>query len=827
MDGNKVSSLTRRSFLKAGALTAGAAAVVGASGCTTIAEQSEEAVVQAAEEKTFTNWCRGNCGGPCSLTGIVREGKLVKTSPTVLPAEAKLKQTGCVRSHTGPQRIYAPNRVLYPMKQTGERGSDNWERISWDEACQTIAEKFNAATEEFGPNSVVVSFGFAGTGIVCGTNSEYYSTRNQPTTYGLASEMFMRRTGYAETLNSSDALGMWMAQTVCVQPSNSIEDMVNSKALFFFGTNPAESGTRAWPYICQAHEGGAKLVAIDPMLSKTAAASDVHVPVRPGTDAALILAMANYLIDNNLYDEDYLRNGSVAPFLVKEDGSYLRLSDLGMDPVDVTNAATGKTEATDTQVVYDEAAGTFGSYRTIQNPAYEGEFDAGGIKVQTVFNMVRDHIKPYTAEFAAEECGIPIDLVNEVSRIYAENRPSKILTFNGFAHMTNSHLNYFGISLLVALTGDSGVKGGGYGQLGMLLEGSTYMKTPAAVNYAAMSVENPQYNFAFTTEFLPQIMETGKWKGEDFPIKCFFNSHQNLLGSEMGPTYMKQAFEKIDFIVVADPYMTYTARYADIVLPISLSWEDEDLDLSGIAMQKAVEPLGECKSQFDMLKALAEALGYDDLYKKSQEEYLRDLLDTPENLEAGLGYDAWKEQGTIYGEYKYGEIVTPETNPTGRTIFYVEDIVPNCDYGQTFELDQRMPGYEHASESYKDNPLREKYPLHGIGHYHSSYVGQTFMGNIPWLDELRGEPFVHIHPNAAAERGIQTGDTVRIYNDHGYVVCKAILSTGVREDTIIAPHGYDHAQYIEGDPQDLVGLAIEPIACNNNYNDWLCQVEKM
>lgn len=826
MDGNKASSLTRRSFLKAGALTAGAAAVVGTSGCTTIAEQSEEAVVQAAEEKTFTNWCRGNCGDFCSLTGLVREGKLVKTSPTVLPTEARLMQRGCVRGQTGPQRIYAPNRVLYPMKQTGERGSDNWERITWDEACQTIAEKFNAATEEFGPSSVVTSFGCAGTGLICAGQSGY-SARNRFATNGLATEMFLRRTGYAQTLFSSDALGTWMANTICAQPSNSIEDTAHSKAVFFFGINPAESCLRSWPYICQAHEGGAKLVTIDPRFSKTAAASDVHVPVRPGTDSALILAMANYLIDNNLYNEDYLRNGSVAPFLVKEDGSYLRLSDLGMDPVDVTNAVTGKTEATDTEVVYDEAAGTFGSYRSIQNPAYEGEFDADGIKVQTVFNMVRDHIKPYTAEFAAEECGISIDLINEVSRIYAENRPCKIFTMNGFAHITNSYLNYFGIGLLVALTGDSGVKGGGYGQLGIFTEGSTCMKAPVSINYSAMTVENPQYNFVFTTEFLPQVLETGKWKGEDFPVKCFFNSHQNLLGSEMGPTYMKQAFEKIGFVVVADPCMTYTARWADIVLPISLSWEDEDLNVDGVAMQKAVEPLGECKSQFDMLVALADALGYDDLYTKSQQDYLRDLLDTPENLEAGLGYDAWKEQGTIYGEYKYGEIITPETNPTGRTIFYVEKMIPNCDYGQTFELNQRMPGYEHASESYKDNPLREKYPLHGIGHYHDSYTAQTFMGNVPWLEELRGEPSVLIHPNAAAERGIQTGDTVKIYNDHGYVVCKAILTMGVREDTIVAPHGYDHAQYIEGDPQDLVGLVLEPIACNNNYNDWLCQIEKM
>lgn len=819
-------SLTRRSFLKATAMTAGAAAVVGTAGCTTIAEQSEEEAVQAAEEKTYTNWCRGNCGGPCALTGTVREGKLVKTSPTVLPAEARLVQTGCVRGHAGPQRVYGTNRVLYPMKQTGERGSDNWERISWDEACAITAEKFKAATDEFGPKSVVVSFGC---GNATGVLNGFYARYGKNVAYnnhGFGPEMFLRRTGYTETFYSSDAIGFWMVQMVLHQPSNSVEDMPNSKVIICFGTNPAESATRAWPHICKARENGTKLITVDPMFSKTAAASDIWVPVRPGTDGALALAMCNYVIENDLIDYDYLRNGSVAPLLVKEDGSYLRLSDLGLDPVDVPDAK-GESVPTDTEVVYDEASGTFGSSHEVKDPAILGEFEANGIKVQPVYNMVSQHIKQYTAEFAAEECGIPVELVNQVCEIYAKERPGKILTFNGFAHATNSYLNYFDIGLLVSLTGNVGIKGGGYGQLGMLLEGSSYMVGAKTIDRSAnQKVKDAQYNFGFTTELLPQVVETGTWKGEDYPVKCLLISHQNLLGSQMGPTYMKKAFEKLDFIAVADSYMTYTAKYADVIFPISLSWEAEDFD-GNFMMQKAVEPMGECKSSFEMFKSLAEALGYDDLYEKSGEEYLREALDTPENLEAGLGYDAYKEKGAIYGEYKYGELVLPETNATGRTMFYVEELIPNNEYGQTFELHQRMPHYEPASEAYKDNPLREKYPLFGVGHYHDIYFGQTFTGNIPWLDELRGEPFMLIHPTAADERGIGTGDTVKIYNDHGYVVCKAVVSTGVREDVIIAPHGYAHEQYIEGDPQDLVGLAIDPVACNNNYNDWLCEVEKM
>ena len=114
--------------------------------------------------------------------------------------------------------------------------------------------------------------------------------------------------------------------------------------------------------------------------------------------------------------------------------------------------------------------------------------------------------------------------------------------------------------------------------------------------------------------------------------------------------------------------------------------------------------------------------------------------------------------------------------------------------------------------------------------YHNIYFAQSFSSHIPWLDELRGyegEPFTRIHAKAAAERGIETGDTIRVYNDHGYVVTKAVVTTGIREDTVLVPRGYDTDQYIEGHPQNLIPMAVDPATSNNNLNDWLCQVEKL
>lgn len=825
----KSGGLSRRSFLKAGALAAGTAAVVGSAGCAprTIADKPAEDAAKAAEEKTYVNWCRGNCGGPCNLTGTVRQGKLVKVAPTIVPKGAEFVRKGCVRSHANPQRIYATNRVLYPMRQTGERGSDNWERISWDEAFSLIAEKFNSIIDEFGPRAIAYAGGCGNsTGIINGTNARY-GIDFPPT--GLASGMFVNKLDLTYLLYSSDSNSMWMTQVLLQQPSNSVEDILNSETVILWGTNPAESGTIAWNYLQTARENGTKVITIDPQFSKSAAGSDIWVPVRQGTDGALILAMCNHIIDNDLVDWDYFKNHSVAPLLVKEDGTYLRLSDLGMGPIEVPNPATGEITPTDTEVVYDESTGTFGSSFELKEPAIRGTFDANGISVRPVYEVIQEYLKPFTVEYAAEECGIPAEQIIEIAEMYAVNKPAKILTFCGSGHLANTWRNYLNNGLLAALTGNAVGKGGAYGQLGMLLAGSSYLVPPLTQNKAMLDRPDGSNCFGMTLEFLPEILETGKWNGENYPIKAMFIDGYNILGSQMGPTYMKEALKKLDFIVAADPLNTYTTKYADLVLPITLSWEDEDHN-GVFMMQKAIEPLGECKSDFAVFKGIAEAMGINDLYTKTQEEYLREVLDTPENIEAGLAYDNYKEQGAIYSDYKPGEIIGVETNPTGRTQFYLERMIPNNDYGQKFTLADRVPNYEHAYEAYKDNPLRDKYPLFGLNGYHNHYFGQTFLSNIPWLDDLRGyegEPYMVIHPKAAAERGIETGDDVKVRNDHGYVVCKAVLSTGIREDTVRLPHGYGYNQYKEGNPQDLVPLALDPVSANNNFNDFLCEVEKL
>ncbi len=149
-------------------------------------------------------------------------------------------------------------------------------------------------------------------------------------------------------------------------------------------------------------------------------------------------------------------------------------------------------------------------------------------------------------------------------------------------------------------------------------------------------------------------------------------------------------------------------------------------------------------------------------------------------------------------------------------------------HGIALGPNDNRPFYKEAAEAYLGNPDREKYPLFGFSN-HDVYHGQSMHAVNPWLDEFRtveGGPFCRIHEKAAAERGIETGDLVRCFNDHGNVVLRAVVTKGVREDCVWLPHGFSHSEFVEGFAQSLTGHHVDPQTSNANYNDMILQVEK-
>lgn len=807
--------LTRRSFLKTTGAVAGVAAVAGTGAALT--ELAPKAYAEGAAavdgEQVFRSSCRGNCGSKCPTEVVVREGKVVRVASSELPGDDNVRRRFCVKGYTQPQRIYDPDRLKYPLKRVGERGSGEWERIEWDEAIDAIAGKIGAAMQEYGGSSIGVWSSYGSYGVLNGAMGGSMSVGYGRFITALGATVLGAGADQAQIYEQSSLLGV---------SGNDATDIVNAKTIMAWGGNPAEAYIHDWQFVCEAREKGAKLITIDPQFTASAMHSDLYVPVRPGTDGALMLAMANWIIDNELVDEAFMKQKTVSPFLIKEDGTYLRLSDLGTPATEgPVNPQTGQPTVIDPIAVWDATASAPAPAAAAADPALLGSYEAAGHQVQTVYQKVKDSIKEHTVEKAADICDLPVETIEELARIYATEGPVAVLTFQGLGHHVNSHHNFKNLAFIAALTGNAGKPGA------MMTRGTCGMYP---VNMKAYFMGKAGDNI--TGMYLPQIMETGKWGEKDLTIRVLWCCNGNVLSCESGRRDLIEAVKKVDFVVCADTSMTDTAQWADIVLPIPHVYETEDFDPIcptpyPTFYHKAVDPLYESKTDLEILRAIAGKLGMEKIYAQSDEELMRAVLDTEANLAAGGGYDAFADNKLVrnFSFSDASKIDTFKATATQRLQYYIEKPVPRNNFGQEVADYERIPYYENANEAYWENPLREKYPLMGCSQHHKYHV-HSQCAHTPWLRELEPEPLLKMNAADAAARSIEQGDYVRAYNDHGYAVLKVLVTEGIKPGVVSIPHGFQADQFVEGHTQDLTNVVMNDFCSNSAFYDFLCEVEK-
>lgn len=804
--------LTRRGFLKATGAAAGVAAVAG-TGATLVGLDADAAHAEAGEA-TFRSGCRGNCGSRCPMTVTVREGKVVKVAAMEYPEGDEQRRRLCVKGYAQPQRLYDADRLKYPLRRTGERGAGEWERISWDDAIAEIAEKMQAAIAEAGGSSIAFWSSYGSYGVLNGAMAGFRSVAYGRFTTSVGATILGAGADTAQQHAQSSLLGI---------SGNDFVDVPNAKTIISWGGNPAEAYVHAWQFVCDAREKGAKLITIDPQFTASAMHSDLYVPITPGTDGAMMLAMANYIIDNDLMDVDFMKSTTVSPFLVKEDGTYLRMSDLGtpaqQGPI---NPSTGQPTVIDPVVVWDEAAGAWAQLADAADPAIEGSYEVEGFAVQPVFQVVRDLIADYTLQKAEAICDVPADTIAELARIYATEGPVYVMTFQGLGHHVNSHHNFKNLALLAALTGNAGKPGASVcGSPSTGLMGVNW--TPAMLGRTGPS---------FCGMYLPQVMETKEWAGKPLDIRVLWCHNGNVLSCESGRLELIEAVKKVPFVVCVDVNMTDTAQWADIVLPIPHSFELEDFDsVCSVPFpnyfQKVVEPLYECKTDLEIMGLVADKMGMGQIYAKSAEEFLAEIIDTPANVAAHASYEDFKT-GRLIRDYTYvptRHVASYDSTEAKRLKYYIEKPAPRNSFGQKVADYEKHPYYEPANEAYAENPLIEKYPLMGCSE-HNKYHVHSQLAYTPLMRELEPEPMIKINASDAAARGIAQGDVVKAYNDHGYVVIKALVTEGIKPGVVSIPHGFQAEQFIEGHSQDLTNIYMNDFCSNSAFYDFLCEVEK-
>lgn len=280
-----------------------------------IAHAVDSAIPTKSDEKVIWSACTVNCGSRCPLRMHVVDGeiKYVETDNTGDDNYDGLHQVrACLRGRSMRRRVYNPDRLKYPMKRVGARGEGKFERISWEEAYGIIATNMQRLIKEYGNESIYLNYG---TGTLGGT-----MTRSWPPGNTLVARLMNCCGGYlnhygdyssaqiAEGLNYT--YGGWA-------DGNSPSDIENSKLVVLFGNNPGEtrmSGGGVTYYLEQARQkSNARMIIIDPRYTDTGAGrEDEWIPIRPGTDAALVNGLAYVMITENLVDQAFLVNIALA-----------------------------------------------------------------------------------------------------------------------------------------------------------------------------------------------------------------------------------------------------------------------------------------------------------------------------------------------------------------------------------------------------------------------------------------------------------------------------------------------------------------------------------
>ena len=786
--------ISRRSLMKTSAL---GSLALASSAFTLPFSQMVRAAETPVEEKAVWSSCTVNCGSRCLLRLHVKDDTVywVESDTTGDDVYGNHQVRACLRGRSIRRRMNHPDRLKYPMKRVGKRGEGKFERISWDEALDTISDNLRRILKDYGNEAVHVLYG---TGVDGGniTNS------NVPYRLMNSCGGFLSRYGSYSTAQISAAMSYMFG----ANDGNSPDDIANTKLVVMFGNNPAEtrmSGGGVTYYVEQARErSNARMIVIDPLYNDTAAGrEDEWLPIRPGTDGALACAIAWVLITENMVDQ---------PFLDK----YC--------------------------VGYDEKTLPANAPRNAHYKAYIlGEGPDGIAK---------------TPEWASQITGVPADKIIKLAREIGSTKPAFISQGWGPQRHANGEIATRAISMLAILTGNVGINGGNSGAR----EGSyslPFVRMPTLENPIQTSIS--MFMWTDAIERGPEMTALrdgvrGKDK-LDVPIKMIWNYAGNCLinqHSEINRTHeILQDDKKCELIVVIDCHMTSSAKYADILLPDCTASEQMDFALDAscgnmsyvIFNDQVIKPRFECKTIYEMTSELAKRLGVEQQFTegRTQEEWMRHLYaQSREAIPELPTFEEFRKQGIFkkrdpqghhvaYKAFREDPQANPLTTPSGKIEIYSQAL---ADIAATWELPEGdvidpLPIYTPGFESYQD-PLNKQYPLQLTGFHYKSRVHSTY-GNVDVLKAACRQE-MWINPLDAQKRG----DKVRIFNDRREVHIEAKVTPRMMPGVVALGEGawYDpDAKRVDkgGCINVLTTQRPSPLAKGNPSHTNLVQVEKV
>src|SRR5205823_6853966 len=601
--------------------------------------------------------------------------------------------------------VYSPDRVLYPMRRkknvakgAGAKNEEDVERITWDAALDEIYERLSAISRGFGPEAIL-PYSYGGTlGVLNNASMDH---------------RFFHRLGASQLDRTicATAGGEALISVVGRKLGSEPEAFRHSKYIIAWGANIHGNNIHLWPFIEEARRNGAKLVVIDPYRTRTAACADWYLPINPGTDVALALALMHVIINENLYDADYVSK-------------------------------------------------------------YTHGFDAP-----------RERVQEYPPEKVAQWTGIAATDIRQLAHDYVSQRPAAIRVNYGVQRSENGGSAMRAIAMLPCITGSWKELGGGL----QLSTSGGWQLNNAALTRPDLMMKSPLGREARVVNMseLGQALTTL----DDPPVKAVFVYNSNPAAVAPNHNDVIRGFKRADlFTVVHEQFFTDTTDYADIVLPATTFFEHKELQTSyghyhlQISHQ-AIAPLGECRSNVDLFRAVAARFGFDKeeaCFRQSVDEMIDEALVTENPWMEGIDRARLEKENFVHLKTGDGPFLPfADGNfptPSGKAELYSESLA-------AMGLDAVVQ-FVPPSESRHSQQARE-YPLELLARKADNFLNSTFC-NLPVTQAMESPGRLEISAADAAARNIKDGDEVRVFNARGAVKLQAQVNGATQTGVVAA-----------------------------------------
>ena len=681
-------------------------------------------------------------GSTCGLDLYVKDGVIIKTEGMLEHGQSR--GTLCSKGAATRQYVYSPDRLKTPLLRTGEKGEGRFKEITWDEAYNIIIEKLHTAKEAMAPESVAFFVGY----------TKWLRPYVQRLAFSYGSPNYC-------TESSTCYKAMMMAMKL-VYGEGAGPDLRNANCLIVWSGNPMYTATPNAEMLLNKKEAGMKLIVIDPRLTPTAALADVHLQLRPGTDGALALGMANVIVSEGLYDKDFIASHSHGFEEYKE---YIK----EFTP-SVVSGLTG--------VPADKVIEAARMYATVKPAAF----------MPSASSVV--HNTNGVQNYRAAMMLIGLTGNFDVPGGNVMPRPSYLEAPSGFESNMADFVMQKAWSDLKPRMGQ------------------------AEVPVWCELVDEAQ------AVFMPDYIIDSK----PYPIKTVigFGLNHRMWAD---PGRMEKALSELDFFVNLDVFMTDTCRFADIVLPVCTTVERSEFKTyaGGYVMHTlpAIKPLYDSISDLDFVYELSKRLELDDeLLRKGYEASINYILEPTGMTMAELvkhpgGMPAKGFRPPEYRKYENGGLKTPS-----RKMEFVSGMLSKYEGLEGYES---LPVYTPPKQSAESTPeLHSEYPfIINSGSRLPMFV-HTRTFRLPWTNILRPDPSADINPTDALKLGIKQGDAIKIITPAGKISVQANISDMGLEGVVYMYHGYKEADVntlISGD-------YLDPVSGYPGYKSFLGRIEK-